>query len=272
MTEQGASWFRGCGLGCVGLAVIGVIAVVGMTVSLRSGFDEAHARRQQLEQRSAGGTPFTPAADGTIPADRVEAFLAVREALAPVCAELEARDDEAEEFERLADEEASPKVALPVILRLTRSMMGLPFLFAELESVRNQALLETGMGLEEYTWLYIVVYHDQLAQAGAETRLLSGSADNERIRADLRALLHRQLEAARAASLGDAWLGTLAAEVHALDLDPDCLPWQDGLPEPVEASLAPYRERLDAAFSAASAEFELLNSTVRHGGLNIQLN
>lgn len=272
MTEGSGSWVRGCGLGCAGIAVLAVVAVIGMTVSLRSGFDEAHARRQQLEERSAGETPFTPAPDGTIPADRLEAFLVVRDALAPVRAEFDARDDETAEFERLADEEASPKVALPVILRLTRSMMGLPFLFSELESVRNQALLETGMGLEEYTWLYSVVYRDQLARSGAATSLFSGSADNERIRAGLRVVLHRQLEAARAASVGDAWLGALAAEVDALDVAPERLPWQDGLPEPVEASLAPYRERLDAAFSAAAAEFELLNSTVRHGGLNIQLN
>lgn len=272
MTEQGASWLRGCGLGCAGLAVVGVIGVVGMTVSLRSGFDEAHARRQQLEERSAGQTPFTPAADGTIAADRVEAFLVVRDALAPVVAELEARDVEAAEFERLADEEAPPKVVVPVMLRLTRSMMGLPFLFAELESVRNQALLETGMGLEEYTWLYVVAYRDRLAQAGPEASLFSGSADNERIRSDLRAVLHRQLKAARAASVADAWLGVLAAEVEALDRDPERLPWQDGLPGPAEASLSQYRDRLDSTFSPAAAEFELLNSTVRHGGLNIQLN
>ncbi len=35
-------------------------------------------------------------------------------------------------------------------------MMGLPFVFGEIERTRNRALVEAGMGLGEYTYIYVV--------------------------------------------------------------------------------------------------------------------
>jgi hypothetical protein len=272
MAERATGWLRGCAFGCAGLLVIGVVAVLSMTLSLRSTFDQAHAERLRLEERLGAGQEFTPAADGTVDAGRIEAFLAVRDALADIRTKIEAADEKAADFERyVEEEEPSAWQALPAIARVTRSVFDLPFLFAELEQTRNQALLEREMSLDEYIWLYVVAYNRRLGDPQERPGLFSGSPDNERIRGVLRTMLQRQLEAAKAADEAPGWVSDLTAEVDALDRDPERLPWQDGLPEATADGLAPYRQRLDATFSAPAAEFELLDSEVRHGGLNIQL-
>ncbi len=85
-------------------------------------------------------------------------------------------------------------------------------------------------------------------------------------------MIERQLEAATAA-LGeeDETVVELAAELEALDADDRRIPWQDGLPVQIAESFSADRERLDATYSVAAAEFELLNSTIRGGGMSIEM-
>jgi len=253
--------------------VLFVLAIVGMSLSMRSAFRDAHVDRVILEDRFGGEDGFTPAIDGTVAADRVEAFLAVREALAEIHAEVEAVDREMGDFESLADDgEPELRVALPAVARLTRSMLGLPWIFGEIERVRNRALVESGMGLGEYTYIFTVGYHDALVAPDAEVNMFNGSPANRRVRADLQGMLRRQLAAAEEAlGEGDELVRALAAEVDALEVDDQRIPWQDGLPPSIAECFAPFRDRLDASYSAASAEFDLLNSTIKGGGFRIEM-
>lgn len=250
-----------------------VLLIVGMSFSMRSAFRDAHADRVILEDRFGGKDEFTPAVDGTVAGDRVAAFLAVRRALVEIHAEVEDVDREMGDFESLADDDPELRVALPAVARLTRSMLGLPWIFGEIEQVRNRALVESGMGLGEYTYIFVVAYHDVLVAPESEVHMFSGSPANRRVRADLQGMLRRQLAEAEAA-LGedDELVRILAAEVDAMAADDERIPWQDGLPDEISECFVPYRDRLDASYSAAGAEFDLLNSSIKGGGFRIEMN
>jgi hypothetical protein len=274
VSESPGQWLKGCAFGCGGLAALVVLLIVAMSLSMRSAFRDAHVDRVILEDRFGGQDAFTPAIDGTVAEDRVAAFLTVRQALAEVHAEVEDVDREMGDFDSLADEgEPKLRVALPAVFRLTKSMMGLPWIFGEIERVRNRALVEAGMGLGEYTYIFVVAYHDFLVAPSSEVNLFSGSPANRRVRADLQGMIRRQLAAATSErGEEDELVAALAAEVDALQADDRRLPWQDGLPQAVADCFARDRDRLDATYSAASAEFDLLNSSIEGGGFRIEMN
>jgi len=253
--------------------VLFVLMIIGMSFSMRRAFDDAHSDREILEEQFGDHDVFTPAVDGAVTGDRVSAFLVVREALAEIHADIEDVDREMGDFEGIADDgEPELRVALPAVFRLTRSMMGLPWVFGEIERTRNRGLVEAGMGLGEYTYIYVVAYHDELVNPESESNLFSASAANSRVRADLRGMIERQLATARTERREDEELVTaLTAEWDALEADDRRIPWQDGLPAQITDSFSDHRQRLDATYSAAAAEFELLNSTIRGGGLSIEM-
>lgn len=272
MSESSGQWLKGCALGCGGLIVLSVLGLVGMSVSMRTAFDDAHEDREILIEEYGDHDVFTPSVDGSVADDRVAAFLTVREALTEIHAEIEDVDNEMAEFEDLADGEEPPmRQALPAVFRLTKSMMGLPFVFGEIERTRNRALVEAGMGLGEYSYIYVMAYRDQEVSDAAEANLFTASAANSRVRADLRGMIKRQLAAARAEGTDEELVAALTAEWDALAADDRRIPYQDGLPEQISVSFAAHRERLDATYSAPAAEFALLNSTIRGGGLSIQM-
>ncbi len=273
MSESSHQWVKGCAFGCGGLVVLFVLLIVGMSFSMRRAFDDAHAGRTILEEQFGDSDAFTPAIEGSVKDGRVAAFLGVRDSLAEIHGEIEDVDQEMGQFDDLtADGEPEFRVALPAVFRLTKSMMGLPWVFGEIESVRNQSLVEVGMGIGEYTYIYVLAYHDQLVAPNDEANLFSASATNSRVRADLREMIRRQVTAARdQLPEGDDWLGALETEMALLDADSDRIPWQDGLPEHIADCFDGSRRALDATYSVAAAEFELLNSTIRGGGMSIQM-
>ena len=273
MSESSHQWVRGCAFGCGGLVVLLVLALVGMSFSMRRAFDDAHADREVLEQQFGDSDAFTPAVDGIVSQGRVSAFLDVRTALAEVHGRIEGVDREMGDFEELTDDgEPELRVALPAVVRLTRSMMGLPWVFGEIERVRNHALVEGGMGIGEYTYIYVLAYHDELVTPKDQANLFSASATNSRVRTELREMIRRQLTAARTElPEDDEWVGVLEEELALLDSDQRRIPWQNGLPVQLARCFVPARDALDATYSAAAAEFELLNSTVRGGGMSIQM-
>ena len=64
-------------------------------------------------------------------------------------------------------------------------------------------------------------------------------------------LLERQAEIAGPAR--DA----LREEIHRMEMDPGHVLWSDGLPDPVQSALEPWRERLTATWSRAANRLEL---------------
>jgi hypothetical protein len=55
----------------------------------------------------------------------------------------------------------------------------------------------------------------------------------------------------------DPWRETLSAEIEAMEADRFRLLWQDGLPDVLEASLKPFRGRLEVSYSKVLNALEM---------------
>ncbi len=148
----------------------------------------------------------------------------------------------------------------------------------EFTTARNRALLDAGMGIGEYTWMYWFTYVAWLGHPADDSALheileshnsgdgsvqvhIDGGMEPERITWRLRRDITAMLRNLQAELESDPALADLSAAVTAemteLGADPARVPWQSGLPEVFAAGLEPYRERLEATYSSAANPFEL---------------
>jgi len=233
--------------------------------------EEAGRVERELEDRYGSVLAFVPPAVPGVPNDRMEVFLAVRESMS----------EERDELERAVNGLASVGEGGGVAsgLRAAKAGVSLAPLTFGLTNARNRALLEQGMGMGEYTWIYWMTYFAWLGHSAEESKLheimeerdsehgsvrihMDGGMEPERVtwrlRRDIRAML-KNLERELAADPEKAdMLEAVTAELAELDADPGRVPWQDGLPEAFAAGLDPYRERLETTYSGATNPFELI--------------
>lgn len=277
MAGAGTKWLIGCGIGCgaivLVLAGLGVFGALFVRDTLE-GFDHAVQAHEELDQRFGGVDQFTPWPDGAIPATRVEAFLDVRASTA------EARRQLAVKLSAipLSESEARDLEAKPAgekalsIFKIIRSAFGLGAELGGFFDARNAALLEQGMGMGEYTYLYALLYYAFLggspddgpaSDRDEEDRVevsFSSVTSSRRVHDSLLSMLRNQLQGLppdAAASQRQA----LAREIEALERDRRRYPWTDGLPPATAASLEPFRERLLATYDPVSNPFELAITT-----------
>ncbi len=262
--EQQGSWIRSCALGCGGLVVLAILLGIGGVMSVMRPLGKAVDTRAELDTRFGDQCAYTPAADGTVDGDRIEVFLRVRQALGDSCDLINRRSAAMLELEEL---DHAPEVSRSAVLktagRATAGAFGLGPALAALYESRNNALRAEGMGLGEYTYIYVMAYHRRLAEREPRTGILGGSPVNRRIHGCLRGMLERQLESARQSDLELSWTSSLDGELAALDADPTRIPWQDGMPTAIEESFVPYRVDLGSVFCEGATELELLRNTRR---------
>jgi hypothetical protein len=294
--KKRSPWLIGCGIGCGAILVIAILFVIASTLFVRStlsGFNTAVETRAALEERYGEVQDYVPPADGSIAAERLERFLQVREGLAPA----RERIGGAMQMFDLSDKTARELEAgsfwekMRFVGGATRNVMGVPAELGSFFEARNQALLDAEMGLGEYTYIYVLAYHSWLGHAPGDRRMAVGVApdiDDEeeelsptlgidaqgrisrRIQGDLVDMLRHQLGAvdqAADAALVAQWRQTLSTEIDTLQDNRFRIPWQDGLPDAIEASLQPHRERLEATYDPRTNEFELLRN--RKQGMSI---
>jgi hypothetical protein len=275
MAGTGRKWLIGCGIGCGLLVVVaggigtcgylGVKKIADRADGLDEGFDA-------LEEVYGAVEDYQPEADGTIPADRLDVFLAVRDDLAPV------RDDLGAMFATLDKEGGGGFIA-----KIKAGMNFVPRLFDFVEA-RNRILADRAMGLGEYTYIYSIAYHSWLEKPltdGPSFRINGDDNDDdsgvrwgfderesevlEQREEDLRRFLHRvqrsmldhQLAAAERLALDEVWLAELRAESAAMDDRKRRLLWEDGVPDPLRDSLEPFRESLEASYVPVMNAVEL---------------
>ncbi len=263
-------WLAGCGIAVV--VGLGLIVLFGYLTL--SPFRQAVEDERELASRAAEA-PFTPAPDGAIPAERMQAFLAVRAALAEPCRGIAEFDQTLHNMESLDGREDVPRTeALKLALSTTKAAMGMARKLGTFFAARDRALLDAGMGLDEYDWIYVLAYHGQLLQPRErdERRAFHDAAVNARVADGLRGVLERQRAALAAAGGSPQQLAAFDAEIEAMAADPRRLPWKDGLPDAVAASLAPFREQLDQAFCASAVGIELKTNKAHAGGFTIESN
>ena len=301
MEKKRSRWLTGCGIGCGILLLILILLAVAGTLFVRDtmkGFDGALGTREQLDERFGDTDAFTPSPDGSIPAERIEIFLRVREHLAQHRKEvggffssMNMSDEQVQELE-----EATFWEKLSFTGRISKQAMGFPGVMGRFFEARNQALLDENMGSGEYTYIYVLAYYSWLGHSpaddldsvsigvvadGAEAvdspappppPGLPGASGRlpRRVHRDLIGILRNQrrtLLNESATETDPSFAERLDSEIAAMETDRNKLPWSDGLPGAIAASLEPYRERLEATYDPRANSFELLRN--RKDGMSI---
>jgi hypothetical protein len=274
MSKTSSKVLTGCGIGCL-LAIVLVVGFGWMGYRwARLAADAVESVGQseaRLEERFGPVRDFRPPVDGRIPADRMEAFLVVRESLAAQRTALE------EAISGLAPGEGEG--GMTGGLRAARAGTQIAPRALDFSRARNEALLSAGMGFGEYTWIYWLTYdawlgnpadastlHDLMAERstsdGSVQVHFGGAMEPERVtwrlRRNITAMLRNLDEDLAADSEPSGLRELVTAELEALEADPARIPWEDGLPEEFAVDLESYRDRLEATYSPATNPFELL--------------
>ena len=287
MASTGKKWAVGCGIGCgFFLLIIGVVGTCGY-LGVRQIVDRADGIDASFEQLDAEfGHPkdYTPDPEGRIAPGRMETFLSAREVLAP------SYNESAALMDQLSDKSGAAGPA-KVIGKIQAGIRFIPAMLAFIEE-RNQVLLQQGMGLGEYQYIYASAFFMQLHKDPADGPdfQISGPDDEdeqsgpvrwgvhtsdddeqgvrERREIEVRRYLNKslglivrnQLEAldARLVGVDDPaqlqWRAELAAEVEAMEREPRRILWEEGLPPQLRESIEPYRDRLNDSYN------ELMNA------------
>jgi hypothetical protein len=273
MSGTARSWRRGCGIGCAVLLGLSILLIGAGSLVVMRPFRDAIKTRQALVVQFGEDEDFTPAADGSIPASRMEAFLQVREAIFATCGVLAEAHSHFEAMDQFDDQEDVNKgEVMRAAWQAVKAAIGMGPKMGNFFEVRNNALRTVGMGLGEYSYIYAVAYGSHLSAMGEDETLL-GSSFTKRAHRLLRGFLQNQLDAMDAE--GERWRDTkerrlLKKEIDRLTEVDDALPWSAGAPPVLAASLAPYSERLAALFCPDTVAMELIRNKQLAKGIGIQ--
>jgi hypothetical protein len=252
-------------IGCGVLIVLAIALPFVLGVMMMGPFKRAVDARLAIEEQFGPQEAYVPPASGAPSADRIEVFLDIRRGLTAQCADLTAAEDQVREMERFDQQDEVDRVeVMKEAFSLTRSMMGIGPVLGNLYETRNQRLLDEGMGLGEYTYIFAVAYHDRLLDVPEADQLFGPAVTNRRIRRALRTMLESQLEVVRSEGGTEGEVSAIEAEVAAMEADEERIPWQAGLPPAITELLAPYRAEIDELFCPAMAPLELMINE-RHG-------
>ena len=282
MAGTGKKWAIGCGIGCGVFLLIGAILGGVGFFGVKRIAERADGIEQSFDKIDAVyGRPhdYTPPLDGRIAADRMEAYLAARDAMVGMRGEMSAT------FVTL-DGGGNFLAKARAGFRLV------PDLFDFIEG-RNRILLEHGMGLGEYQYIYTLTNFALLGKDPADGpgftlvddedhggdgwsfNVDDGKDDPEAVREERARLVRREInEMQRAMTANhlrelessfvelpgldrDAWTAQLAAEAASLEDEYLKLLWEDGLPDHVRESLEYYRTRLEDTYDPMTSILEL---------------
>jgi hypothetical protein len=273
----GQKWLTGCGIGCGVLLLAGIGACVAGALFMKHtfrGIEKAAESQEALVGELGGVEDYAPPGDGAPAADRLEMFVQIREGTADARREVDAA------AARLPPPELSEEEAVIGKIRLGLDVLGdLIDSIGTYLQARNHALMERGMGLGEYVYLYSLTYHSWLGHPPGEApemrqgpdgvrvgvfddnnALFSEEAVRRRYRRYVLGMVREQMASVGPESVAaeaETWRTRLEREIQRLEVDPGRVLWQDGLPEDLETALEPFRQRLEATWSASTNRVEL---------------
>jgi len=279
-SDTAKKWLIGCGIGCGAIILILIILGTGGYFFFRNmveGFRDTEAMMSTLTERFGRIEDFCPEPDGAIKPERIETFLSVRAIFAPARQKLEMS------FEALrkGNEEAEIEVRESKnVIKMISLGLGLLPQISELLKSRNQALLDKEMGMGEYYFIYAVSYYSWLKKSpeeGPDVQLMDFDRREDyrdrrewlemrrdltlkRVNRQILPMLRNQLEKlveSDKSGVQVKWRKKLEAEVEAMESDRVRIPWQEGLPTAIEASLRPFKERLEASYSIMTNSLEM---------------
>lgn len=238
---------------------------------LTAGVRSAKRIEQTLIDRFDWADNYTPAIDGYIDAQRIEAFIRVREAVQPGCADYQGVLSSIGELEKLdTDQEKPASEAASTGLQALKSAFSAGPKMLKFSTTRNQALLAADMGLGEYLYIYLTTYGEQLAnESSSEFSTTEEAYISDRSREEYTQILTNQLQALQASELkaSNPNLETeLQVEIAALKDGSHPSPWPNGPVGKARESLAPYQQQLSGLYCSGVVKIELLQ---KNRGFNL---
>lgn len=291
MRSTTSKWLMGCGIGCsVILALIIFVVASGyfFVKDKISDFKEIELTLEELEDEFGDIRDFTPVSNGILETDRIEAFLEAREKTEF------ARDnisDHLKRFSREIEDVQDEGESFWTIMNLVKEGLGIIPRIVDFYKDRNEILLDEGVGLGEYYYIYTLAYYSWLKKPlddGPKFPLLGGKDfgnfdwrnfdedynDYEEFGDDVRnkrerrivrkihrvivPMMERQLEELlKSEDIKNSWQSALEKEIQLLDEDSRRIPWEDGLPQVIENSLQPYRDKFEGSYNFMVNPLEL---------------
>ena len=265
MEEKTWGCLKQTAIGCGVLMVIAIALPFVLGVMMMGPFKRAVDDRRAIEEKYGPQEAYAPPASGVPSADRIEVFLDIRRGFAKPCADLTRAEKQMQKMETFDDQEEIDRMeVMREAFSLTKSMMGVGPVLGHFYEIRNQNLLDAGMGLGEFTYIFAVAYNDRLLDEPEGEQLFGPTITNRRVRKALLSMLESQLEALESGDGAEEDIALLTAEIEAMREDSGRVPWQDGLPPAITEALEPYRTQLDELYCPAMAPLELMINE-RHG-------
>ncbi len=255
------TWLKATGLGCLGLLAVVVLVLGASYVLVQVANTRDIASLERLAREQPGPGTYTPPATA-IAADRLHRFLEVRGLLARDCPELTSAVTAFAAMDSLSGRGDDPSTGelLGKVGQATRGLLTVARRAGGHLATRNRALLAAGMGLGEFTWIQVLAYHGWLGLP--PTRFVLARQDEPRVFQDrvvpqVRRMMRRLVAARERAGADPAELAPWRRELAALDADPERVPFADGVPPGLAASLEPFRGDLEASWCQATCEVDL---------------
>ena len=269
MAGSGKKWLVGCGVGCGAALLLGILLSVGGSLYMMQPFNKAVDAQKALEAEFGTREAYIPPAEGITP-DRLEAFIAVRRALVPMCEEFRKIGDSfaaMDELDKGGDEPSKGEIFI-AIGGLTGNIFGMVGNIGRFTEQRNQALLDGGMSLGEYIWIYVLVYNSWQGQV--PNRDFDGDAKGDMSAKEQKVV--RTLVRKHAEALASAGMVAEAAlwedEADRMKRSETGVPFKDGnLPEGLIRVFQPYSGKLESLYCAATSSFEM--NRIKKKGLTI---
>jgi len=271
MAGTGKKWLIGCGVGCGVIILLNILLFVGAGIFFTRPMNKAVTSQKSLTESFGTPNEYTPEAGSLTPA-RMEIFLTVRAQLIPSCEEFEKATVGFQAMDELGEDGDEPSLGevFKGLGQVMGSIKGLVMEMGEVMEIRNEALLAQGMGMGEYTWIYVLSYNSWLGYT-PNVGVDSDGGDFSHREKDLIAdLMESHAESlAKSGRLEEAqvWL----RELKKLGWDDGGVPFADNsLPEEIRTVLEPFRERLEASYCEPMSEFDL--GQIKKKGLSFHSN
>jgi hypothetical protein len=231
---------------------------------------ESKKLEQEINDRFGWLTDYTPPLDGHLTPGRVEAFIQVREAVQRNCRIFQGILEDIIAVESVeADEKMTAGEKASKGMDSFKSMFSAAPAFLEFMDARNAALLEVGMGLGEYVYIYLASYGPQLSrETGSVYADMDEAYLSQRARSEFAMILENQVAALTAAgqeSSNPDLISDLRMQIANMEKASKAPPWPNGPGGTLGESLAPFREQIDALYCSGIVKTELLQ---KNRGLN----
>ena len=258
MAGAGKKWLIGCGVGCGVIILLNILLFVGAGIMFTRPMDKAVDSQKDLIEATGKPQNYIPEPGSLTPA-RLEIFLSVRSRLVPSCEKLESAVEGFQAMEEIGENDEDPSAGeiFQGLGQLMGSVKGMVVELGKVLEIRNRALLEEGMGLGEYTWIYVLSYNSWLGylpNEGVDSEGGNFSSREAGLIEDLMESHATALENAGRQEEAQLW----HLEIKKLNWGEGETPFAHGdLPEEIKSVLLPFRARLEQSYCPPMSEFDL---------------